>query len=118
MWIYPQRRRYDDNLTPTDDRSHATARLLTAYPQELSGCRLYLSSVSFFYVKLLGWDTFDLALVVPKRQQCIPVLDERSQDRHRCKICGHLLACRTEADELSRLTHPGETDEMLDKLVA
>jgi integrase/recombinase XerD len=28
MWVYPHRREDDDTLTPTDDRGHATARLL------------------------------------------------------------------------------------------
>jgi integrase len=35
--------------------------------------------VRFFYVRVLGWDTFELPLVVPKRQQRIPALLTRGE---------------------------------------
>jgi integrase/recombinase XerD len=44
-----------------------------------ASCRLYLNGVRFFYVKVLGWNTFDLPLVVPKRQQRIPELLTRNE---------------------------------------
>lgn len=66
-------------------------------------CRLYLNAVRFFYLKVLGWQHFDVPLIVPKRPQKIPELLNRDEvarilqatlnDRHRmllslCYGCG------------------------------
>lgn len=76
-----------------------------ALERELSpaSCRLYLNGVRFFYLKVLGWEHFDVPLVVPRRKQRIPqllgreevarLLDACSNPKHRmlletCYGCG------------------------------
>jgi site-specific recombinase XerD len=53
-----------------------------------ASCRLYLNGVRFFYLKVLAWKTFELALVVPKRQQRIPQLLNRDE------VARIIAACR------------------------
>ncbi len=44
-----------------------------------ASCRLYLNGVRFFYLHVLGWQHFDVPLVVPKRVQRIPELLTRAE---------------------------------------
>ncbi|MEJ2426361.1 MAG: site-specific integrase [Candidatus Thiodiazotropha sp.] len=44
-----------------------------------ASCRLYLNGVRFFYLNVLGWEEFAVSMVVPKRQQRIPVLLTRRE---------------------------------------
>lgn len=44
-----------------------------------ASCRLHLNGVRFFYLKVLGWEHFDVSLVVPKRVQRIPQLLSRAE---------------------------------------
>jgi len=44
-----------------------------------ASCRVYLNGVRFLYLKVLGWKSFDVDLVVPRREQRIPELLTRSE---------------------------------------
>lgn len=44
-----------------------------------SSCRLYLNAIRFFYLHVLGRDSFGITLQVPKRDQRIPELLKRSE---------------------------------------
>jgi len=44
-----------------------------------ASCRLYLNGIRFFYLHVLGWEHFDVPLVVPKREQRIPQLLNRHE---------------------------------------
>ena len=53
-----------------------------------ASCRLYLNGIRFFYLNVLGWEEFAVSMVVPKRQQRIPVLLSRGE------VARILAACR------------------------
>jgi integrase/recombinase XerD len=44
-----------------------------------SSCRVYLNGLRFFYLRVLGRDSFGVRLQVPKREQRIPELLMRSE---------------------------------------
>lgn len=52
-----------------------------ALERELSGasCRLYLHAIRFLYLRVLGWSSFDVPIVIPKRAQRIPELLTRRE---------------------------------------
>ena len=52
----------------------------------LSGasCRLYLNGIRFFYLNVLQWSSFDVAIVIPRRQQRIPELLTRAEVAELC----------------------------------
>ena len=52
-----------------------------------ASCRLYLNAIRFFYLYVLGRDSFGITLVVPKRPQRIPELLTRAE------VGRILLAC-------------------------
>lgn len=71
-----------------------------AKERELSGasCRLYLNAIRFFYLHVLGHDSFGITLVVPKRAQRIPELltrDEVSRILSACANFKHRLVLTT-----------------------
>ncbi len=39
-----------------------------------ASCRLYLNAIRFLYLQVLGWNSFDVSIQVPKRPQRIPEL--------------------------------------------
>ena len=55
----------------------------------LSGasCRLYLNGIRFFYLQVLNWERFDVALQVPKAAQRIPELLTRTEVRRLLRAC-------------------------------
>ena len=66
----------------------------------LSGasCRLYLNAIRFFYLHVLGRDSFGATLVVPKRAQRIPELltrDEVSRILSACANFKHRVVLTT-----------------------
>lgn len=58
----------------------------------LSGasCRLYLNAIRFFYFHVLGRDSFDVTLAVPKRAQRIPELLTRAEVGRILSACSNL----------------------------
>lgn len=50
-------------------------------------CRLYLNGIRFVYVQVLGWSSFDVRWVVPRREQRIPELLTRSEVRRILEAC-------------------------------
>src|SRR5919108_2868164 len=71
-----------------------------AKERELSGasCRLYLNAIRFFYLHVLGCDSFGITLVVPKRAQRLPELltrDEVSRILSACANFKHRLVLTT-----------------------
>lgn len=73
------------------------SRQLQAYFQHLAverglapaSCRLHLNAVRFFYLKVLGWAEFEVALVVPKREQRIPHLLTRAEVGRILRACAN-----------------------------
>ncbi len=58
----------------------------------LSGatCRLYLNAIRFFYLQVLGRDSFGVTLAVPKRAQRIPELLTRGEVGRLLLVCRNL----------------------------
>ena len=58
----------------------------------LSGatCRLYLNAIRFFYLQVLGRDSFGVTLAVPKRAQRIPELLTRGEVGRLLSVCRNL----------------------------
>ena len=46
-----------------------------------ASCRLYLNGIRFLYLNVLGWESFDVPVVLPKRPQRIPELLNRGEVR-------------------------------------
>ncbi len=46
-----------------------------------ASCRLYLHGIRFLYLNVLGWQSFDVPVVFPKKPQRIPELLNRSEVR-------------------------------------
>ena len=44
-----------------------------------ASCHLYLSGIRFFYLQVLGWESFDVPVYIPKRPQRIPELLTRRE---------------------------------------
>jgi integrase len=65
--------RSPDSLTPAEVQAFFKHLALERQLSPAS-CRLYLNAIRFFYKKVLGQKDFELAWVVPKRQQRIPEL--------------------------------------------
>ena len=72
-----------------------------------ASCQGYLAGIQFFYEKVMGWPTFEVALIVPKRPQRIPelltrrevasIIDQLTNLKHRtmlqtCYGCGLRLS--------------------------
>ncbi len=55
-----------------------------------SSCRLYLNALRFFYLHVLGRDSFGVKIVVPKREQRIPELLMRSEVADILSACDNL----------------------------
>jgi len=53
-----------------------------------ASCRVHLNGVRFLYLKVLEWPSFDVELVVPRREQRIPELLTRAD------VSAMLAACR------------------------
>jgi len=55
-----------------------------------SSCRLYLNAIRFFYLQVLGWPQFDVALHTPKRAQRIPELLSRGEVSRLLSSCNNV----------------------------
>lgn len=94
--------RSPDKLTVDDLQGYF---LYLAKTRGLSGssCRLYLNAIRFLYLQVLGWSSFDVKLIIPKKAQRIPelltrqevaaILSANSNLKHRtllmtCYVCG------------------------------
>ncbi len=55
-----------------------------------ASCRLYLNALRFFYLQVLGRDSFGVTIVVPKREQRIPELLMRSEVARIISACGNI----------------------------
>ena len=53
-------------------------------------CRLYLNAIRFFYLHVLGRDSFGVTLSVPFREQRIPELLMRSEVNRLLNACTHI----------------------------
>jgi integrase len=62
-----------------------------AIERSLSGasCRLFLHGIRFFYLKVLGWPAFDVAIPIPKKAQRIPELLTRSEVARLLAACAN-----------------------------
>lgn len=66
--------------------------LYLATERGLSGasCRLYLNALRFFYLQVLSWTAFDVAIQIPKKAQRIPELLTRREVARIIGACKNL----------------------------
>lgn len=55
-----------------------------------ASCRLHLNGVRFLYLNVLQWTSFDVAIVIPKREQRIPELLTRAEVARICHATRNL----------------------------
>jgi len=89
--------RSPDQLTQTDLQTYF-AHLVRERQLANASCRLYLNGIRFLYLHVLGWEHFDVPIVLPKRPQQIPELLTRKE------VAAIIAACHNDKHRMMLLT--------------
>ena len=90
-------RRSPDQLTQTDLQTYF-AHLVRERQLANASCRLYLNGIRILYLHVLGWEHFDVPIVLPKRPQQIPELLTRKE------VAAIITACHNDKHRMMLLT--------------